>query len=58
MIAARAASMPNTLKTSTQLFEYVRVKSTPSTHITVLRLTPSVSNIHSFFGMMEPPSSM
>ena len=46
--AARAASIPNTSKISTHEFEYVRLKSTPSMHMTVFRLTPSVSNTHSF----------
>lgn len=57
IIAARAASIPSILKISTQLFEYVRVKSTPGTHITAFKLTPSVSKTHSFFVLM-PPSSL
>jgi hypothetical protein len=48
MIVAQAALMPRTLNISMQLFEYVCLKSMPSMHITVFRLTPSVSRTYSF----------
>jgi hypothetical protein len=48
MIVAQAALMPRTLNISMQLFEYVRLKSMPSMHITVFRLTPSISRTYSF----------
>ena len=53
---ARAASIPNTRKTSTQLFERVRETSTPSTARTSFRFVPSVSNTYSFSVSHSPVS--
>ena len=52
----RAASIPNTRKTSTQLFDSVRETSTPSTASTSLRFVPSVSSTYSFTEFHSPVS--